>query len=106
MFTVLSSFLSSLGSKAWKVVAAIMAGAAAVLAGLWWIADARRQKSEAKARRKAAEASELRKARKQRKAADEASRAAKEAGDDAVEETRKQARSGDRSHFERGMHDD
>ena len=95
--------LSAIGSKLWQFLAAIVGGVAMVFAALWWIAASQRDKAREKAARKSREAVARKQAQKQSRKARKASQTAKESGDAAVQQTREQADSGRRDHFESGF---
>lgn len=82
-----------------------VASVAAAVAFLVYVLRTQRDryKAQAKTQERRAETAEER--GKQRKKADKASRSAKEKGNEVVKQNRKKARSGDRSHFSRGMRD-
>lgn len=90
----------------YRWAAKILAGLSAVL--LVWLNVTQRQRDTAE------EKAEIQKRRAdtaeerigQRQKADSASKAAKETGDERVEEARSKARTGDRDHFSSGMRDD
>lgn len=90
----------------YRWAAKILAGLSAVL--LVWLNVTQRQRDKAqdKADKQQRRADTADQRIEQRQQADSASKAAKEQGDEAVEQARDKARTGDRDHFSSGMRDD
>ena len=90
----------------YRWAAKILAGLAAVLLVWLNVTQRQRDKAQEKADRQERRADTAEARIDQRQRADSASKAAKETGDERVEEARSKARTGNRDHFSSGMRDD